>query len=127
MPRTDLLAFRDERGETPLAGWLRHLEETNDKAFVKVLVRLQMLGDLGHELRRPHADILRDGIHELRAKVGRVNYRVLYFFHGRNVVVLTHGFTKEDKVPDAEIDRAVRWKSLVETAFLKHTTDEIVR
>ena len=26
--------------------------------------------------------------YELRAKHGRVNYRILYFFHGRNVAVL---------------------------------------
>jgi hypothetical protein len=39
-------------------------------------VRLQLLADLGHTLRRPAADYLRDGIHELRAKANRVQYRM---------------------------------------------------
>jgi phage-related protein len=51
---------------------------------------------------------LRDGIHELRVRKGRVNYRVLYFFHGRELAVLAHAITKEREVPDADIDRTVR-------------------
>jgi hypothetical protein len=34
-------------------------------------------------LRRPHADYLEDGIYELRWRNGTVQYRILYFFHGR--------------------------------------------
>jgi hypothetical protein len=29
-----------------------------------------------------------------------VNYRVLYFYHGQNVAILTHVLTKEDKLPE---------------------------
>ena len=47
----------------------------------KVVVRLDRLRELGHELRRPEADFLRDGIYELRTASRGVNYRVLYFFH----------------------------------------------
>ena len=53
------------------------------------------------------ADFLRDGIYELRAKRGRVNYRLLYFFHGRNVAIVAHALTKEAEVPRADIDRAL--------------------
>jgi hypothetical protein len=35
---------------------------------------------------------------------------MLYFFHGRSVVVLTHGVVKEREVPAKEIDRAIRAK-----------------
>jgi len=63
--------------------------------------------ELGHELRRPEADLLRDGIYELRARLGTVNYRILYFFHGRNVAVLAHAITKENEIPVVEINRAV--------------------
>jgi phage-related protein len=79
---------------------------------------------MGHELRRPEADYLGDGIHELRARAGRMNYRVLYFFHGRHTAVLAHAFTKEGRVPRAEIDRSMRRR----TEFLadpeKHTYEE---
>jgi phage-related protein len=54
------------------------------------------------------ADLLRDGIYELRAKYGHVQYRVLYFFHGRTTAILAHAITKKEKVPNVEIERAMR-------------------
>ena len=64
------------------------------------------LSELGSELRRPEADYLRDGVYELRMRVGTVNYRILYGFTGKSVAVLTHGFTKMDVVDAREIERA---------------------
>jgi phage-related protein len=72
------------------------------------------LAECGHELRRPLADFLREGIHELRIRKGRVNYRILYFFHGRNVAILAHALTKEDEVPKADIERSIRRKKAFE-------------
>jgi phage-related protein len=74
---------------------------------------MRLLATSGHELRRPAADFLRDGIYELRASYGAVPYRILYFFHGRDVVVLSHGVTKSQKVPAGEIERAIARKQLV--------------
>jgi phage-related protein len=74
---------------------------------------MRLLATSGHELRRPAADFLRDGIYELRASHGAVQYRILYFFHGRDVVVLSHGITKNQKVPAGEIERAIARKQLV--------------
>jgi hypothetical protein len=65
-------------------------------------------------LRRPIADVLKDGIHELRPSFQGVNYRILYFFSGRNVVVVSHGVVKESEVPETEIDRAVQRKQCFE-------------
>ena len=48
----------------------------------------------GHELRRPAADFLRDGVYELRPSYQGVNYRILYFFAGRDIVVVSHGLKK---------------------------------
>ena len=67
-----------------------------------------MLKQQGHELRRPIADFLRDGIYELRPSFQGVHYRILYFFSGRNVVVVSHGIVKEAEVPEIEIDRAIQ-------------------
>lgn len=44
---------------------------------------------LGHELRRPEADFLRDGIYELRVSLQGQQYRMLYFFHGKVVAVVS--------------------------------------
>lgn len=87
--------------------------------------RIQRLAALGHELRRPHADILRDGIYELRARHGNVNHRILCFFHGKDIRVLAHGLTKEKKVPDADIDRAVKREHALEWDPESHIYEEV--
>ncbi len=71
------------------------------------------------------SDILRDKIHELRAKLGKVHYRVLHFFEGRerNVACLTHGFTKAGAVPDAEIEFAIWAKELVDSDRDRYTAE----
>jgi phage-related protein len=124
VPQSKLLFFREADGSVPLRDWLEALRRTDRRAFAKCVERLQRLAAFGHELRRPHADILRDGIYELRARHGGVNYRMLYFFHGGDVVVLAHGLTKEGKVPSVEIDRAVRRKAAFEEDPGSHTHEE---
>ena len=83
------------------------LDRLSEKARAKCISRIERLAEMGHELKRPEADLLRDGIYELRARHGRVNYRILYFFH-EGSAVLAHGLTKEGRVPDGDIDRARR-------------------
>jgi phage-related protein len=123
MPQTKLLVFQDVTGTVPLQDWLDELERIEPKAYVKCLARIQQLERLGSELRRPAADILRDEVYELRTKAGRVHYRILYFFCGKNMACLSHGFTKKGEVPDAEIDRGVRAKRLVKTDPDRYTVE----
>jgi len=80
-------------------GKRQNLEAVHDLAGV--LIRL---ATAGHALRRPTSAPLRDDIHELRFKVKKVNYRVLYFFAGAGVAVISHGCTKEGEVDDSDID-----------------------
>lgn len=106
MPRVDLLLYREgDDAPPPLVAWLDGLQaEARDRC----LARLSLLAEHGHELQRPHAAPLGDGIHELRVKFYRVNLRMLYFFHGREAVVVSHGFSKQQaKVPAREIREAV--------------------
>lgn len=96
--------FRAEDGSAPFLDWFERLPAS---AKIQCRARLQLLADERHRLRRPAADYLRDDIYELRAKSGRVQYRMLYFFHGRSAVIVTHGFTKRgSEVPPIEIERA---------------------
>ena len=83
-----------------------------------------LLSQFGHELRRPAVDFLRDGIYELRAKQGHVQYRILYFFHDRKAAVLSHSITKEDSIPPVEIERALKRKRQFEQNPEKHTYAE---
>jgi len=113
MPRVEVIFFQEEGGNAPpLITWLDGLSQ---KARLKCLARLKRLEDMGHELRRPEADYLRDGIYELRASYQGIHYRLLYFFHGRSVVVVTHGVVKGREVPPKEIDKAIRARD----AFLR--------
>ena len=111
MGATDAVFFQDDDGNVPLGEWLDGLES---KPREKCLVRLARLEDLGHELRRPEADYLRDGIYELRATYMRVQYRMLYFFHGKGFAVVSHGLVKEESVPTNEINRALARKKKFE-------------
>lgn len=99
-----LIFFKEEDGTVPLLDWLDRVPE---KALVKCLHRMDRLSEMGHLLRRPEADYLRDGIYELRVRHMNLNYRMLYFFHGNSVVVVSHGLMKETRVPIREIDKAV--------------------
>lgn len=123
MPTTTVHVYRPSTGVVPLTDWLERLEKHQPKVYVKCVHRIQQLEQKGYELRRPAADHLGEGIYELRVKSGRVNFRVLYFFCGKNVACLTHGFTKEDSIPEKEIDRAKKAKILVETNLVQFTEE----
>jgi len=117
-----IVYFREKNGSAPLVVWLDGLPE---KAGFKCLARLRLLASEGHRLRRPAADYLRDGIYELRVRVGNVQYRILYFFHGHFSVVVSHGFTKhEAAVPPVEIEQALRRKQAFEADPAGHTYPE---
>ena len=119
MPATTVVFFQERPDQTPpLIEWLDGLPE---KAQQKCLARLKRLEGLGHELRRPEADYLRDGIYELRASYQGVHYRMLYFFYGRAAIIISHGITKEREVPSTEIDRAIRAKESFEANPARHT------
>ncbi len=120
MPRTLVLVYQEE-GSVPLLEWLDGLPE---RAQDKITARIELLAERGHELRRPHCDYLEQEVYELRVRLGHVQYRILYGFVGRNVVLLSHGCTKEDAVPKSEIARALRNLAAYKSAPAKHTYSE---
>ena len=67
---------------------------------------------------------MRDGIYELRVGLQHVNYRILYFFHGRAAAVLAHALTKEDRVPAAAVEAALARKLRYEQVPSLHTFEE---
>jgi phage-related protein len=121
MSHIRVVLYRDEGGSVPFLDWFAGLPE---KAQDKCRVRLERLTALGYELRRPEADSLRDTIYELRVRLGTANYRMLCFFHGRAMAVLSHGVVKEDRVPLIEIDRAAARKCQFDRDPTRHTFAE---
>lgn len=122
MPQIPLVFYRDDDGTVPILDWFDGLPE---RALDKCRVKLERLHALGHELRRPEADYLRDGIYELRVRLGTANYRMLYFFHGNLAAVVSHGLVKEQRVPPKEIDRAIAAKERFIREPQRHTHQEI--
>ena len=121
MPKTKVIFFKDDDGSVPVLDWLEQLPL---KAVAKCLVRIERLGELGHELRRPEADLLRDKIYELRIVLQGINSRILYFYHRDVAAVLAHGIIKESAVPPREIERTMERKRRFETNPKKHTHEE---
>ncbi len=119
MPETAVRLYREEDGSVPFLDWLSTIPP---KAQNKCLAFLERLQTFGHELRRPAADFLRDGVYELRVTLDR-NYRVLYFFHEQTAVI-SHGVVKERRVPPAEIDRALVRKANYALFPDRHTATE---
>lgn len=121
MPHVNVVFFQAEDKTVPFLEWFDSLSiKAQDKCFVK----LERLAELGHELRRPEADYLRDDIYELRIGLNGLNYRILYFFSGQTVAVLSHGIIKERLVPPKEINLAIKRKQMFEKEINKHTYKE---
>ncbi|WP_300460284.1 type II toxin-antitoxin system RelE/ParE family toxin [Desulfobacula sp.] len=79
---------------------------------VKVLRLLSLLEEQGPVLPRPYADVLYDGIHELRFTLSRTKVRVLYFFCYQKFIVLYYVFFKAtQKVPEKFIKKVIDYRT----------------
>jgi phage-related protein len=121
VPKTKIVFYKEEDGSVPVLDWL---EKLPPKTVAKCRVRIERLAELGHELRRPEADLLRDKIYELRASLQGIHYRILYFFHDNTAAVLAHGIIKERAVPPKEIEKAIERKKKFELNPARHTYGE---
>jgi phage-related protein len=119
MPQVNVIPYLEVDGSIPIRDWLDGLQVA---ARDRCLARLGLLEEHGHELRRPHAEYLEGtDLYELRVKYHRVNLRMLYFFHGREAVVVSHGFAKEGKIPQKEIDLATERMTKFKADPERHT------
>jgi phage-related protein len=87
----------------------------------KCFAAIGVLEKYGHNLRRPHVDYLRNGIYELRISFRGIQYRMLYFFHGKDIVIISHGLVKESIVPPYDIDLSLERKKKYGKNPEKHT------
>ena len=89
-PVQEFIDSRNRRDQAKILSWIAHLEER------------------GPPLPRPYADLLEDGVHELRVSLSGDPVRVLYFFCYRSLIVLTHAFAKRTgRVPRTQITRTL--------------------
>ena len=104
----EIYFYENVKGEEPAKFFIERL---SNKDRVKVVHAIEKLSAMGNALRRPNSAYLRNDILELRI-VGKDNQlRILYFFFSGDKAVLSHGFVKKSmKVPDKEIDLAIKHK-----------------
>ena len=119
MATTEVRFFK-EGDDAPVLSWLRELRGRNQRAYARCMAAVHRLGAVGHELRRPTADYLEDGIYELRVHEGRVQYRILYCFQGKYVALLVHAATKEDRVEISDLEIARRRMRAFESDPVRH-------
>ncbi len=105
MAEYEVVFYEAVDGSCPVEAYLDGLLP---KIRGKVARWLDLLEQEGPNLPRPYADVVRGKVRELRVSFGGVHHRLLYFFHGKWIVV-THGFTKKTAaIPAEEIARAQR-------------------
>jgi len=116
-----VLYYIDPDGIKPVENYIRKLS-IDERA--KTLALIGHLEEKGPNLHRPYADLLEDGIHELRIKLTGTQVRILYFFCYQDVMILTNVFDKHtDKVPVSEIKLAKKNRS----DFLSRYTEQEIR
>lgn len=88
---------------SPVDDYLDTMPEKHRQKAMAIMARLE---EEGPNLKRPHADILRGKIRELRCGFHTFEHRFLYFFWNK-IIVITHGFLKKTRtVPIGEITSA---------------------
>lgn len=109
--------FVDKDGTIPVKEFIDSLTQ---KEQAKVYAYITELKKQGHNLRRPMADYLEDGIYELRPK----NNRIFYFFYLRDRAVLAHAIKKYVKrIPESDLKMCLRRK--IETEFCRTNIERL--
>jgi phage-related protein len=101
--------YVDERGENPVKEFIEKLPL---KEQAKIFAYLEELKKQGHNLRRPMADYLTEGIYELRPR----DNRIFYYFLLRENVVLLHAIRKKsDKIPAGDLQICLKRRKQTES------------
>lgn len=76
---------------------------------VKFAALIEKLAEHGPTLDFPYTSQIAGKLRELRMRMGKTRYRVLYFFDQRQAGILLHGFTKSSAaVPQADTELGLR-------------------
>ena len=96
-----VLFYYDEKNYQPVRSFLESLAP---KSQQKAAAWIGLLEEQGPFLRRPYADKVAEKLYELRIRFSADNIRIIYFFYGRDKIVLLHAFRKKTKaLPANEI------------------------
>lgn len=96
--------YESPNGKYPVAEFIDSLEV---KPQARIAQTLDLLEEFGIELGMPYTKYLEKQLWELRIRVERNRYRIIYFLHTEKTFILLHGFTKKTSaVSRADIETA---------------------
>ena len=103
--------YMKENGKIPVQDFLYSL---NPKLRAKAFSDIELLKQLGTELRKPYVKPIKGkdnkDLYELRIKFSSDIARIFYFTYYDNKFVLLHGFIKKTmKTPQGEIKKARKY------------------
>ena len=118
--------FCDEQArECPVSDFI---DACQPKHQIKILRFLALLESEGPTLPRPYADILYDGIHELRIRLSGEQVRMLYFFCYKKFIVLYYAFFKSTRrVPDKLIRKVIDYRRQFLESVTEQQLEELIR
>lgn len=111
------ILFYREGDEVLVLDWL---DEFDQRTRRPVILAIERLAQLGHEARPPLVKHIGGNIYELRLMVGRVNFRILFFWDRLTAAVMVVGLTKEKDLPNTEVERARERKRRYEADPANH-------
>lgn len=83
--------YREDDGTLPVMTWM---EESPEDIRGKIIARIDLLKQGGPALDYPYTSQIEGKLREVRLRIGKTRYRVLYFFDEERTAILLHGFTK---------------------------------
>ena len=114
--------YKTEAGKCPVNDFMKTLSTIERDKMVK---RIAELKNIGYNVTRPKGAYLRDKIYELRITLANNETRTLFFFEFDDYIILTHTFNKKtQKVPNKEIEKALKYKQDFLIRYNKTNIDE---
>jgi phage-related protein len=96
--------YRSGNGKYPVEEFIKSLEV---KPQARIAKTMDLLEEFGIELGMPYARYLEKQLWELRIRLGRNRYRIIYFLPSGRTFILLHAFSKKtDAVSRADIEIA---------------------
>ena len=120
--RWDVLAVCDHRGHCPVTDFLMDLDGTTYQTAAEQMLRLlrSQVPVSGPPKAEPLCKHLGDGLYEFRKQPKGKKLRVVWFYGGGAVIVCAVAFTKAERTPRAQIERA----RAQQKAYLEDRRDE---
>jgi phage-related protein len=101
--------YQSGQGKYPVEDFIDSLEA---KSKARIARTLDLLQEFGIELGMPYTRYLEKQLWELRIRLGRNRYRIIYFLPSGKTFILLHGFSKKtDAVSRADLEIAKNRRS----------------